>query len=96
MVDVTVCLGLYVQLRGEFVRSVGSQGVGVGQFNQPGRLALSPDETRLLVVDDNHRVVVADATDGRWVRTLQGPAGTLLEPAGVAMVARTGQVLVVD
>jgi hypothetical protein len=60
-------------------------------------LALSPDETRLLVIDkDNLRVVVADATDGRWVRTLQGPAGTLVEPAGVAMVARTGQVLVVD
>ena len=85
------------QLRGEFVRSVGSQGAGVGQFNQPVGLALSADETRLLVADtNNHRVVVADATDGRWVRTLQGPAGTLVEPAGVAMVARTGQVLVVD
>ncbi len=88
---------MYAQLRGEFVRSVGSKGAGVGQFNLPRRLALSPDETRLLVVDaDNHRVVVADATDGRWVRTLQGPAGTLMSPSGVTMVARTGQVLVVD
>ncbi len=58
---------------------------------------MSPDETRLLVTDRrNHRVVVADATDGRWVRILQGPAGTLVNPEGVAMVARTGQVLVVD
>jgi hypothetical protein len=88
---------LYAQLRGEFVRAVGSQGAGVGQFNNPTGLALSPDETRLLVVDrGNTRVVVADATDGRWLRTLQGPAGTLVQPAGVAMVARTGQVLVVD
>ncbi len=92
-----LCLRLYVQLRGEFVRSVGSQGFDDGQFNLPTVFALSPDETRLLVVDmDNHRVVVADATDGRWVRTLQGPADTLVHPAGIAMVARTGQVLVVD
>ena len=76
---------------------MGSHGAGVGQFNQPVGLALSPDETRLLVADHhNARVVVADATDGRWVRTLQGPAGTLVDPAGVVMVARTGQVLVVD
>jgi hypothetical protein len=95
--DVTLCLHVYVQLRGEFVRSVGSQGASVGQFNGPTGLAMSPDETRLLVVDMlNRRVVVADATDGRWVRTLQGPAGTLMSPACVAMVARTGQVLVVD
>ncbi len=88
---------MYAQLRGDFVRSVGLKGAGVGQFNGASGLALSPDERRLLVVDcDNHRVVVADATDGRWVRTLQGPAGTLVEPAGVAMVACTGQVLVVD
>ena len=60
-------------------------------------MALSPDETRLLLADFNHaRVVVVDATDGRWVRTLQGPAGTLVNPCAVAMVPRTGQVLVVD
>jgi hypothetical protein len=60
-------------------------------------LALSPDETRLLVADyGNRRVVVADAHDGRSVRTLQGPAGTLQRPVGIAMVPRTGQVLVTD
>jgi tripartite motif-containing protein 71 len=97
MCCLSLCLPWYAQLRGEFVRSVGSKGAGVGQFNHPTQLVLSPDETQLLVVDDdNHRVVVADATDGRWVRTLQGPAGTLMDPAGVALVARTGQVLVVD
>ncbi len=94
---VMLCLHVFAQLRGEFVRSVGKKGAGVGRFNLPVRLALSADETRLLVTDaGNHRVVVADATDGRWVRTLQGPAGTLVRPAGVVMVARTGQVLVVD
>ncbi len=76
---------------------MGKQGFDDGQFNYPTGLALSPDETRLLVADsENQRVVVADATDGRWVRTLEGPAGTLVHPAGIAMVARTGQVLVVD
>jgi hypothetical protein len=86
----------HLQLRGEFVRAVGSEGDGVGQFNKPGRLALSPDETRLLVADYfNARVVVTDAIDGQWVRTLQGPAGTLVNPTAVAMV-RTGEVLVVD
>ncbi len=84
------------QLRGEFVRAVGSKGAGLGQFNRPQGLFLSPDETRLLVADcNNARVVVADARDGRSLRTLQGPAGTLVTPEGVAMVARTGQVLVV-
>ncbi len=92
-----VLLMEYVQLRGEFMRAVGSKGAGLGQFNGPCRLALSPDETRLMVADYlNARVVVADARDGRSLRTLQGPAGTLVQPTGVAMVARTGQLLVVD
>jgi DNA-binding beta-propeller fold protein YncE len=96
-----VLLMVYVQLRGEFVRAVGSKGVGLGHFRAPGGLALSPDETRLLVVDHNNvRVVVADARDGRSLRTLElGPVGTLwapVDPQGVAMVARTGQVLVTD
>ncbi len=90
-------LMVYVQLRGEFVRAVGSKGAGLGQFDVPVGMALSPDETRLLVADClNARVVVADARDGRSLRTLQGPAGTLVKPHGVAMVARTGQVLVLD
>jgi DNA-binding beta-propeller fold protein YncE len=88
---------VYVQLRGEFVRAVGSGGTDFGQFHAPAGLALSPDETRLLVADFyNARVVVADARDGRSLRLLQGPAGTLVKPTDVAMVARTGQVLVVD
>ena len=85
------------QLWGEFVQAVGSKGAGLDRFNAPAGMALSPDETRLLVADwNNERVVVADARDGRSLRTLQGPAGTLVNPYGVAMVARTGQVLVVD
>ncbi len=96
MFDVLLIV-VYVQLRGEFVRVVGSMGAGIGQFNGPYGMALSPDETRLLVVDHyNARVVVADARDGRSLRLLQGPAGTLVQPYGVAMVARTGQVLVLD
>ncbi len=86
-----------VQIEGAFVSVTGSRGAGLGQFHQPCGLALSPDETRLLVADySNRRVVVVDAHDGRSVRTLQGPAGTLQGPGSVAMVPRTGQVLVVD
>jgi DNA-binding beta-propeller fold protein YncE len=86
-----------VQIEGEFVSATGSQGAGLGQFDGPRGMALSPDETRLLVADaGNRRVMVVDAHDGRSVRTLQGPAGTLQEPIGVAMVPRTGQVLVTD
>jgi hypothetical protein len=98
MCVVVIALLPRLQLRGGFiVRAVGLEGSGVGQFNSPGGLALSPDETQLLVADrDNARVVVADAADGRWRRTLQGPIGTLVQPQGVSIVPRTGQVLVSD
>jgi DNA-binding beta-propeller fold protein YncE len=60
-------------------------------------LTLTPDETRLLVCDaGNHRVVVADAQDGRSLRELRGPADTLVYPRQSIVVAQTGQVLVVD
>ncbi len=86
-----------MQIDGAFVSATGSRGAGLGQFDGPEGMALSPDETRLLVADtDNHRVVVVDAHDGRSVRMLQGPAGTLQLPICVAMVPRTGQVLVAD
>ncbi len=86
-----------MQIEGAFVSATGSRGAGLGQFDYPRGLALSPDETRLLVADyGNRRVVVVDAHDGRSVRTLQGPAGTLESPFCVATVPRTGQVLVSD
>ncbi len=86
-----------MQIEGAFVSATGSQGAGLGQFNCPFHLALSPDEKLLLVADwGNRRVAVVDAHDGRFMRTLQGPDGTLQFPSGVAMVPRTGQVLVVD
>jgi DNA-binding beta-propeller fold protein YncE len=86
-----------IQLRGEFVSATGSQGAGLGQFNYPSGLALSSNENFLLIAEyGNCRVAVADARDGRSVRTLQGDAGTLLGPVAVAMVPRTGQLLVAD
>ena len=58
---------------------------------------MTPDETRLLVCDGgNRRVVVADARDGRSLRELRGPAGTLSCPTQAVVVPLTGQVLVVD
>ncbi len=83
-------------ITGEFVLSSGSKGVGLGQYKSLTGLSLTPDETHLLVCDrGNHRVVVADARDGRFLRSLQGPAGTLVDPMQAIVVPQTGQVLVV-
>jgi tripartite motif-containing protein 71 len=84
-------------ITGDFVLSAGSHGAGLGQFSGLQGLSMTPDEMHLLVCDvDNHRVVVADARDGRSLRSLQGPAGTLVQPFHAIVVPRTGQVLVVD
>jgi tripartite motif-containing protein 71 len=84
-------------ITGEFVLSYGSKGAGVGQFSELRGLSLTPDETHLLVCDvNNQRVVVADARDGRSLRSLQGPAGTLDRPTQAIVVPQTGQVLVAD
>jgi hypothetical protein len=86
-----------LQLQGEWQRTVGSRGNQPGQFDLPRGLALTPDESFLLVVDaGNHRVAVLRATDGTWVRQLTGPPGTLLGPCYVAVVPSTGEVLVSD
>jgi hypothetical protein len=51
----------------------------------------------LLVCDEgNCRVVVADARDGRSLRSLQGPDGLLVGPRLAVVVPQTGQVLVLD
>jgi tripartite motif-containing protein 71 len=84
-------------IAGEFVLSCGSFGAGLEQFNGFQGLSLTPGETHLLICDaGNHRVVVADARDGRCLRSLQGPAGTLDFPIQAIVVPQTGQVLVVD
>ena len=84
-------------MQGEWQRTVGSQGDQPGQFNETRGLALTPDEDFLLVVDGgNRRVAVLRALDGAWVRQLTGPPGTLQNPAFVAVVPSTGEVLVSD
>jgi tripartite motif-containing protein 71 len=84
-------------ITGEFVLSCGSERAGLGHFSGLRGLSLTSDETHLLVCDGgNHRVVVADARDGRSLRSLQGPAGTLSFPLQAVVVPQTGQVLVVD
>ena len=101
VVGVCFCLCCVQAVNGEFVLAVGSKGAGLGQFGSSeyglSGLSLTPDETRLLVCDTaNHRVVVADARDGRSLRELRGPAGTLQSPRNAIVVAQTGQVLVTD
>ncbi len=67
------------------------------QFDGPWALALTPDQTQLVVGDrSNHRLVVLDATDGQPVSALTPPAVVMPNPMGVAIVPHTGQVLVAD
>jgi hypothetical protein len=88
---------LFQCIKGEFELSVGSKGTGLGQFNGLWGLSFTPNEMHLLVCDaENRRVVVVDARDGRSLRSLQGPAGTLIIPAQAIVAPQTGQVLVVD
>jgi hypothetical protein len=79
-----------------FVSSVVPQVAGF-EFGQLTGLSLTPDGTRLLVCDSyNSRVVVANALDGQYIRTLKGPPGVLQCPTQAIVVPLTGQVLVVD
>jgi tripartite motif-containing protein 71 len=83
-----------VQGRVEIVR--GARGNALDEYLYPNGLALTPDGQYLLIADrGNRRIVVVNAVDGRALYFLQGPAGTLREPRGVA-VTRQGQVLVCD
>ena len=85
------------QVQGRWQQQLGDLGDQHGQFNRPRGLTLTSDESSLLVADSgNHRVQVLRASDGTWLRTLSGPAGTLEEPHGVAVVPSTGEVLVTD
>jgi DNA-binding beta-propeller fold protein YncE len=88
---------LVQSIKGEIVLAVGSEGEDLGQFQDLRGLTLTPDERRLLVCDaGNHRVVVANAGDGRSLGELRGPADTLDCPVAVVIVPQTGQVLVLD
>ena len=67
-------------------------------MSSPKGLALSPDERFLLVVDSEGKFIhVVDVVDEyHCVRHLQGPAGTLIQPTGIAIVPSSLRVLVSD
>jgi tripartite motif-containing protein 71 len=85
-------------ITGGFVLNAGCAGqLNEFQLNEFCGLSLTSDEMYLLVCEEgNKRVLVADARDGRSLRILQGPAGTLVRPRQAVMVPQTGQVLVAD
>jgi DNA-binding beta-propeller fold protein YncE len=68
------------------------------EFHRLTGLALTPDQTHVVVVDSwNHRLVVLDAADGRPVSSLSPTAGVKDNPHSVLIVPhRGGQVLVSD
>jgi DNA-binding beta-propeller fold protein YncE len=85
---------------GSFLRQIGrAQGKGNGQFNMPLNVALSPNETELLVVDlGNHCIQVFRALDGQYLRGWgsHGSAdGQFHDPQSV-VVTGSGEVVVAD
>jgi DNA-binding beta-propeller fold protein YncE len=67
------------------------------QFNDLWGLALTPDQTQLVVCDrQNHRLVVLDATDSRAVSELTPLTSVMPRPMAVAIAPHTGQVLIAD
>ena len=77
---------------GSFLRSIGSEGTGAGEFKCPIGIALD-DTGNIIVADwDNHRLQVLRYADGSHVRTIgcMGSApGEFNGPRAVAIDARS-------
>lgn len=79
---------------GELEASWGEPGDGPGQFRLPHSIAVTPDESRLLVCDrENDRLQVFDP-EGRFLeewRDLARPTGVALSPDGHVYVTELGR-----
>ncbi len=76
---------------------MGTLGDAPDRFRDPWGLALTPDQTCLVVADTaNRRLVLLDVTDGRVKSTLTPELGVFLFPRAVIAVPHTEQVLVTD
>lgn len=79
------------------LRSVGSQGSGVGQFLRPQSMSRMADGSIAVADACNHRIVMLSA-DGQWLRTIGQPGrelGQLAYPYGV-LACGSGGVLVAE
>ena len=62
-------------MQGEWQRTIAIES------GKAASIALTPDESFLVVVDiNNHQVAMLQATDGTYVRQLTGPPDTLQMP----------------
>ena len=69
-----------------FAQSIGAQGGGVGQFDHPCDLALTPDQTQVIVADKvNKRLVALDAANGQPV-SHNTTTSEMPDPFGVVIV----------
>ncbi len=92
----TMRLHMYSLADGSLVRSIGSEGVGKGQFDVSyGGLCVSPDGDSVLVAEwGNDRVQQVRIADGSWVRFVG--EGVLVQPqfldcdADVIVVSEVG------
>ena len=79
-------------LEGQLIRTIGSQGSGPGQFNNPSAIAFSPDEDMYVADVYNHRIQVFNS-DGVYQREFG--RGQLKSPLDILITA-DGHVLVAD
>ena len=79
-------------LEGQLIDTIGSEGSGPGQFNNPSAVAFSPDGDMYVADGYNHRIQVFDS-DGVYQREFGG--GRLKYPRDILITA-DGHVLVAD
>jgi DNA-binding beta-propeller fold protein YncE len=79
---------------GTFIKDVGTEGTGTGQFKQPQGIAVAPDGHIYVTDTGNDRIVELNAA-GEWIKVV-GPSGpSEIEPTGIG-VGPEGEVWVAD
>jgi DNA-binding beta-propeller fold protein YncE len=84
---------------GAHVRTIGSKGVGAGQFQYPTGVAFDAAGHIVVVEQDNHRVQVLRYSDGAHVRTIGSYGsgnGQFYSPCGGIAIDSDGRMVVSD
>lgn len=88
----------FLNPQGKTIKSIGSRGERMGQFNHPTGIAITPKGTILVSDRDNHRIQELDL-DGEWITCAGLPGNGELQfnrPEGIAISPTSGMVYVAD